>query len=56
MESIFSQLNMFNNYQNNFDINKNKGYDVILHQKDIKERPSESRRYNLYEINTSEKI
>ncbi len=38
---------MFNNYQNSFEINKNKGYDVTLHQKDINDPPSESRRYNL---------
>ena len=56
MERIFSQFNMFNNYQNNFVINKNKGYDVILNQKDIKEPPAQSKRNNLYEINTSAKL
>ena len=56
MKSIFSQFNMFNNYQNNCQINRNIGYDVLVNQKDISEPPFQSKRANLYEININKKI
>ena len=49
MENRFSLFNMFSNYPNNFNINKNKRYNVIANQKDIKEPPAQSKRCNLYE-------